>query len=123
METTTQLYQSLTFLAYATGVIVILCGGMLFKVLFDFSKLAKNIDETATIVKSELVPTLKNINKSVEIVSGIIIKADESVNKIKDAIKNSPLNILSKVSNITGTVTRGFFGGLCTAFKMFSKKK
>lgn len=120
---TTHLYQSLTFLAYATGVIVILVGGMLIKVLFNISRLTKNVDETATIVKTELVPTLKNINKSVEIVSGIIIKADESVNKIKDAIKNSPLNILSKLSSVTGTVTKGFFGGLCSAFKIFSKKK
>ena len=66
---TAQLYQSLTFLAYATGVIVILVGAMLIKVLFDLSKLANNVDETATIIKTELVPTLKNINKSVEIVS------------------------------------------------------
>ena len=120
---TTHLYQSLTFLAYATGIIVILAGGMLIKVLFDLSKLTKNVDETATIIKTELVPTLKNINKSVEIVSGIIMKADEGVNKIKDAIKKSPLNILSKLSSITGTVTKGFFGGLCSAFKIFSKKK
>ena len=120
---TAQLYQSLTFLAYSTGVIVILVGAMLIKVLFGLSKLTKNVDETATIVKTELVPTLKNINKSVEIVSGIIIKADESVNKIKDAIKNSPLNLLSKLTSITGTVSKGFFGGLCSAFKIFSKKK
>lgn len=120
---TTQLYQSLTFLAYATGVIVILVGIMLIKVLFDLSKLTKNVDETATIVKTELVPTLKNINKSVEIVSGIIIKADEGVNKFKDMIKNSPLNILSKVGAVSGTISRGFFGGLCSAFKIFSKKK
>ena len=120
---TAQLYQSLTFLAYSTGVIVILVGAMLIKVLFNLSKLAKNVDETATIVKTELVPTLKNINKSVKIVSGIIIKADESVNKIKDAIKNSPLNLLSKLTSITGTVSKGFFGGLCSAFKIFSKKK
>ena len=119
---TTQLYQGLTFLAYSTGVIVILVGGMLVKVLFDLSKLTKNIDETATIIKTELVPTLKNINKSVEIVSGIIIKADEGVNKIKDVIKNSPLRILSKVGNVTGSITKGFFGGLCSAFKFFSKK-
>ena len=120
---TTYLYQSLTFLAYATGVIVILVGGMLIKVLFDLSKLTKNVDETATVIKTELIPTLQNINKSVEIVSGIIIKADESVNKIKDAIKNSPLNLLSKLTSITGTVSKGFFGGLCSAFKIFSKKK
>ncbi len=120
---TTHLYQSLTFLAYATGAIVILVGVMLVKVLFDLSKLTKNIDETATVIKTELIPTLQNINKSVEIVSGIIIKADESVNKIKDAIKNSPLNLLSKLTSITGTVSKGFFGGLCSAFKIFSKKK
>ena len=117
---TAQLYQSLTFLAYATGVIVILVGAMLIKVLFDLSKLTKNINETTTIVKTELTPTLQNINKSVEIVSGIIIKADESVNKIKDAIKNSPLNILAKVTSLTGSVAKGFFSGLCSAFKIFS---
>lgn len=120
---TAQLYQSLTFLAYATGVIVILVGAMLIKVLFDLSKLANNVDETATIIKTELVPTLKNINKSVEIVSRIIIKADEGVNKVKEAIKNSPLHLLSKLSTVTGTVAKGFFSGLCSAFKIFAKKK
>ena len=109
---TAQLYQSLTFLAYSTGVIVILVGAMLIKVLFDLSKLAKNVDETATIVKTELVPTLKNINK-----------ADESVNKVKEMIKNSPLRILTKVSAVTGGVAKGFMGGLCSAFKFFAKKK
>ena len=51
---TAQLYNGLTFLSYATGVIVILVGVMLAKVLFDLSKLTKNIDETTTIVKTEL---------------------------------------------------------------------
>jgi len=96
---------------------------MLIKVLFDLSKLAKNVNDTAEIIKSELVPTLKNINKSVEIVSGVIIKADESVNKIKEAIKNSPLNILTKLTSATGTVAKGFMSGLGAAFKMFAKKR
>ncbi len=120
---TADLYQSLTFLAYATGAIVIIVGGMLVKVLFDVSKLTKNINETAAEVRTELVPTLKNINKSVEIVSGIIIKTDEGVNKIKEAIKNSPLNIFSKIAGVTGSISRGFMSGLCSAFKLFSKKK
>ena len=120
---TTHLYQSLTFLAYATGIMVILVGGMLFKVLFDLSKLAKNVNETAEIVKEELTPTLKNINKSVEIISGIIIKTDEGVNKIKDFIRKSPLSILGKLSSITGSVAKGFMSGLGTAFKFFAKKK
>ena len=120
---TAQLYQSLTFLAYATGIIVILVGGMLIKVLFDLSKLTKKADETVSMVNTELTPTLQNINKSVAIVSGIIIKTDEGINKVKDAIKNSPLKIFSKIGSITGGVAKGFASGLCTAFKMFSKKK
>ena len=120
---TAQLYQSLTFLAYATGVIVILVGGMLIKVLFDLSKLTQKADETVSMVNTELTPTLKNLNKSVEIVSGIIIKTDEGINKVKDAIKNSPLKILSKLGSLTGGVAKGFASGLCSAFKMFSKKK
>ena len=68
---TAQLYNGLTFLSYATGIIIILVGIMLAKVLFDLSKLTRNIDETTTIVKTELEPTLKNVNKSVEIISGI----------------------------------------------------
>ena len=118
-----QLYQGLTFLAYATGIIVILVGAMIVKVLFDLSLLTKNIKETLEIVKEELLPTLKNVNKSVEIISGIIIKTDEGVNKVKEFIANSPLKILSKLSTITGTVAKGFFGGLCAGLKIFGKKK
>ena len=120
---TTQLYHGLTFLAYSTGAIIILVGVMLFKVLFDLSKLTQNVNETATIIKTELEPTLKNINKSVEIVSGIIIKTDAGITRIKNAIKNSPLNLLSKLASITGSISKGFTSGLCAAFKMFSKKK
>ena len=118
-----QLYQGLTFLAYATGIIVIFVGIMLVKVLFDLSKLTNNINDTANIVKEELVPTLKNVNKSVEIVSGIIIKADAGVNRVKEFIANSPLKILGKLSTIGGTVAKGFFGGLFAGLKAFNKKK
>ena len=119
---TTELYQGLTFLSYTTGVILILVGGMLVKVLFDISKLTKNIDETTTIVKTELEPTLKNINKSVEIVSGIIIKADAGVAKVKEFISKTPLKLFGQLSKLTGKAAKGFFGGLCSAFKMFAKK-
>ena len=119
---TTQLYQGLTFLAYATGVIVILIGIMLVKVLYDISHLTRNIDETTTIIKTELEPTLKNVNKSVEIISGVIIKADEGVKKARDFISKTPLKIFGQVSKLTGKAAGGFFKGLCSAFKMFSQK-
>ena len=117
-----QLYNGLTFLAYSTGIIVILVGIMLVKVLYDISHLTRNIDETTTIVKTELEPTLKNINKSVEIVSGIIIKTDEGFKKAKEFISKTPLKLVGQLSKLTGKATKGFFGGLCSAFKMFAKK-
>ena len=74
-------------------------------------------------VKTELEPTLKNVNKSVEIISGLIIKTDESINKVKDFMSKTPLKFLGKLTTLTGKATKGFFSGLCMAFKMFSKKK
>ena len=119
---TAELYQGLTFLSYSTGIIIILVGIMLVKVLFDLSKLTKNINETTTIVKTELEPTLKNVNKSVEIISGMIIKTDENVQKFKEFLSKTPLKLVGQISKLSGKVTKGFFGGLCSAIKMFAKK-
>ena len=118
-----QLYQGLTFLAYSTGIVVILVGGMLVALLFNLSKLVWNLNDTTEIVKTELTPTLKNINKSVEILSGIVIKTDEGINKVKDFLMKSPLGKLSKLSGVMGSLGKGFISGLCTAFKCFTKKK
>ncbi|MCQ2743429.1 MAG: hypothetical protein MJ230_01355 [bacterium] len=122
MESAVQLNNSLTFLAYTTGAIVLIAGLMLTKVLFDFSRLTKNIDETVVMAKAELEPTLKNINKSVEIVSGIVIKTDENIKKVKSFISKTPLKLLGGLSKLTAKASRGFWSGLGTALKMFSKK-
>ncbi len=119
---TTHLYHGLTFLSYATGIIIILVGVMLTKVLFDLSKLTRNIDDTTTIVKTELEPTLKNVNKSVEIVSGVIIKADEGVKKVKEMVSKTPLKLVGNLSKFTGKAVKGFWTGLSAAIKMFAKK-
>ena len=118
-----QLHQGLTFLAYATGFIVLLVGIMLFVLLFDCRKLVRNLDETTKIVNAELTPTLKNVNKSVEILSGIVIKTDAGITKVKEFVANSPLRILSKLSTVSGTIAKGFFSGLCAGMKIFGKKK
>ena len=119
---TVQLYQGLTFLAYTTGIIIILVGVMLVKVLYDLSHLTKNIDETTTIIKTELEPTLKNINKSVEIISGVVIKVDEGFKNVKKFVSKTPLKLFGQISKLSGKAAKGFFSGLCTAFKMFAKK-
>ena len=115
-------YQSLTCLCYTTVVMLIFVGILLGKVLWDLSKLIKNVDETTTIVKTELEPTLKNLNQSVEIVSNVIQTFDNGVKKIKSTLSATPFKILGGVTKFTGKAAKGFFGGLCTAFKLFSKK-
>ena len=122
MDSTIQLHNSLTFLAYATGVIILLVGAMLTKVLYDLSKLTRNVDETVTITKTELEPTLKNINKSVEIVSDVIIKTDEKIKNIKRFISKTPLKLLSTLSKLSSRASKGFWSGISSAFKLFSKK-
>ena len=57
------LNHGLTFLAWATGVIVVIIGGFLVKLLIDLSALAKNLNETSNIVNTELKPTLKELNQ------------------------------------------------------------
>lgn len=123
MESAAQLNNSLTFLAYATGLMILLVGIMLAKLLFDLSKLTGNIDETVTIAKTELEPTLKNINKSVEIVSGIIIKTDEKIKSIKQFVSKTPLKILGGISKLSSKASKGFWAGISSAFKLFSKNK
>ena len=119
---TAQLYQGLTFLTYATGIIVILVGGMLVAVLFNLTRLIGNLNETTVIVKEELAPTLKNLSKAVEIVSGIVIKTNEGISKAKSFILKTPLTVLSKLPSIMGATGKGIVSGIAAAFNIFSKK-
>ena len=120
---TGQFYQGIFFIAIVAVVIFGLVGAMFIKVGYDLSKLARNLDDTVDIVREELTPTLKNVNKSVEIVSGIIIKTDNGINKVKEFMSKTPFKVLSKLSTLSGTVAKGFFGGLCAGLKIFGKKK
>ena len=123
METTTaQLNISLTFLAYSTGIMLIIVLSMAAKLFYDLTKLTKNVDETVTIVKTELEPTLKNVSKSVEIISGVVIKTDESLKKVKGFFSKTPLRLLGNLSKLTAKASKGFWSGMSTALKMFSKK-
>lgn len=81
METSqTILYNGLAFLAFATGIIFIIIAYVLIRLLVDLSKLTKNLDETTTIVKSELKPTLSELNKTLASINSIAQNADRQVN-------------------------------------------
>ena len=56
------LNQGLTFLAWVTGIIVIVVAVFLVKLLIDLSALAKNLNQTSILLNTELKPTLGELN-------------------------------------------------------------
>jgi len=128
METTqmAQMYQGLTFLAWTTGVILIIVAVFLVKLFVDVSRLVRNINELTNIFKTEVEPTLKNLNSSMGLIAKMIKDTDEQVNKFKRiAEKFSGLSgkLFDKASDVSKVLSKGFFSGLWFVLKLFSKKK
>lgn len=111
------LNHGLTFLAWATGIIVLVVGGFLVKLLIDLSALTKNLNETSNIVNTELKPTLNSINETLTSINGIIKSTDKGVGDFKSAIGS----IIDKTKAVSGSVFGGLIKGFITVFKLFKK--
>lgn len=111
------LNHGLTFLAWATGVIVIVVAVFLVKLLIDLSALAKNLKETSNIVNTELKPTLKELNQTLNSINEIVKNTDKNVGDFKSAVGS----FLNKTKMVSGTLLGGLFKGFTTAYKMFRK--
>lgn len=119
------LNHGLTFLAIATGIILIVVGGFLIKLLIDLSSLTKNIDETTTIVKSEIEPTLKEFNNALKSINSIAQNADKQVDSLSKLFENvlgSGALIFTKAKKLSGGLIKGLVQGLVSVIKMFIKK-
>lgn len=108
------LNQGLTFLVWATGVILIIVAGFVVKLLIDLSALTKNLKETSTIVNTELKPTLKELNQTLNSINEIVKSTDKNVGDFKGSL-------LDKTKLVSGTLLGGLFKGFTTAYKMFRK--
>lgn len=119
------LNHGLTFLAVATGIILVVVGGFLIKLLIDLSKLTKNIDETTSIVKTEIEPTLQELNKALKSVNSIAQNADKQVGSLGKLIE-SAMGIgalaFTRAKKLSGGLVKGFTQGLVSIIKMFMKK-
>ncbi len=119
------LNQGLTFLAISTSLFIVIVGGFLIKLLIDLSKLTKNIDETTTIVKSELEPTFKEFNNALKSINSIAQNADkqvDSISKLIDSLFGIGTSVFNKAKNLSGGIAKGFVKGLVSVIKMFVKK-
>lgn len=119
------LNHGLTFLAVATGIMFILVGGFLIKLLWDLSKLTKNIDETTAIVKSEIEPTLKEFNDALKSINSIAQNADKQVDSFAKLIENvlgASTLAFNRAKELSGGLLKGAVKGLATIIKLFYKK-
>lgn len=119
------LNNGLAFLAVATGIMVIIAGGFLVKLLMDLSKLSKNLDESTTIIKEEVKPVLKELNSTLKSINSIAQNADkkvDSLSKILENIFGAGSMALSKAKTFSGGLLKGLTQGIVVIAKMFMKK-
>lgn len=111
------LNQGLTFLAWATGIVVIVVAGFLVKLLIDLSVLTKNLNQTSVIVNTELKPTLKELNETLSSINEIVKNTDKGVGDFKSAVGN----FIDKTKIVSGTLFSGLIKGFTTAYNLFRK--
>lgn len=119
------LNQGLTFLAIATGIILIIVGGFLIKLLIDLSKLTKNLDETTSMVKSEIEPTLHELNDALKSINSIAQNANKqvgSLGKLLESAVGAGALVFTKAKNLSGGIVKTITKGLVTLIKLFIKK-
>ena len=100
---------------------VIIVLGFLLKLIIDSIKLVQNLDETTTIVKNEIEPTIKELNKTLENLNSLTEGADRQivlVRKLLSSILGIGSFALGGMKNITG----GFFKGVMEGIKFFTQK-
>lgn len=113
------LNQGLTFLAWATGIIVIVVGGFLVKLIIDLSALAKNVNQTSVLLNNELKPTLKELNETLSSINAIVKSTDKGVDNFKTAVERT----FGKTKLISESIFGGIIKGFTTVYSMFAKAK
>lgn len=112
------LNNGLTFLAIATGIVVIIVAYFLVKLLINLTTLAKNANETSILLNTELKPTLKELNETMRSVNSIIQSTDEGVGNVKSSLENA----IFKTKTFSESLFGGFFKGFMTIYSLFKRK-
>lgn len=112
------LNHGLTFLAWATGIILIVVAGFLVKLLIDLSTLIKNVNQTSMMLNTELKPTLDELHETLQSVNSIIKNTDNNMVSLKGAVENT----FGKTKALTGSLFSGVINGFGTVWRLFAKK-
>lgn len=95
--------------------------GFLLKLIIDSIKLVQNLDETTTIVKNEVEPTLKELVKTLENLNSLSGNADKQLTQARRVL-SSFLGFSSVALGGFKNVAGGFLKGFVEGIKVFTKK-
>lgn len=112
------LNNGLTFLAIATGIVVLVVAGFLVKLLIELSTLTKNVNETSIMLNTELKPTLKELNETIHSINSLVQSTDEGVGNVKLGLENA----LTKTKAFSESIFGGFLKGFMTVYSIFKRK-
>ena len=114
---------ALTILHYSQAIFFVIFAvalSFLIKLIIDVSRLVNTMDETATIIKHELEPTIEELKQTLKNLNSIASATDKQVLQVK--------NVLGKVATLSGllfgqfkSLSGGFAKGLYTGIQLFSK--
>lgn len=125
METSQILLNNgLAFLAVATGIMLVVVGGFLIKLLVDLSSLARNVDETTSVVRNELRPTLREVNESLHTLNEFMKSTDKGIDKMRFAMEDAygkSAATFTKLKFFSNSLIKGLYNGFSTVMKMFQK--
>lgn len=112
------LNNGLTFLAIATGIVVLVVAGFLVKLLLELTTLAKNANETSVMLNTELKPTLKELSETIHSINSLVQSTDEGVGNVKQGLENA----LTKTKAFSESLFGGFLKGFMTVYSFFKRK-
>ena len=125
METSQILLNNgIAFLAISTGIMFIIVGSFLIKLFIDTSKLARNIDETTSVVRNELRPTLRELNESLHTLNDFMKSTDKGIDRMRDAMEGAfgaSAATVSKLKFLSGSLISGLYKGFSTVRKLLKK--
>ena len=122
----TELSQGLTFLAWTSGVFLIIIGIFTVKLLFDLSRLTLSIKKSTDIIHTELSPIMKNLNETTTTINDLVQTTNKKVGKfaeVCDKATDIATSIVAKASSAIGVVLKEGGKLIFSAIKSMGKRK
>lgn len=101
-------------------VLLIICGVFLIKLMVELSRLTNSLNDIATVVKSDLEPTIKEVKLTLKSINSIVQEADKKVSDfsgIATKLLGATSVALTSVKGLTGS----FWKGLSAGMNLFKK--